>query len=201
MQATTKATEHLIPHDSRVEEARKAVQNAFEDYAKESTEENQRKLQDAKSNLESVYVELEGGELGRMVAEVEEASERSRHKESWHLINSISGRKSTKQGIIKGSSREERLKKWYDYFQNLLGKVPIIPDDNIGTYLPSILHSLDITDIEFTNEELQFAKKSIKEGKSCGPDNIAPEILKRCDLDEPILYFANKLIIEGMKPT
>ena len=57
--------------------------------------------------IESVYVELEGEELDRMVAEVEEASERSRHKESWHLINSISGRKSTKQGIIKGSSRKE----------------------------------------------------------------------------------------------
>ena len=135
-----------------------------------------------------------------MVAEVEEAIERNRHKESWHLINSISGIKSTKQGIIKGSSHEERLKKWYDYFQNLLGKVPIIPDENIGTYLPSILDSLDITDTEFTNEELQFAKKSIKEGKSSGPDNIAPEILKRCYLDEPILYFANKLLIEGMKP-
>ena len=47
LQATTEATEHLIPKRKKTEKKQNitgAVQNAFEDYEKESTEENQRKL-------------------------------------------------------------------------------------------------------------------------------------------------------------
>ena len=49
-------------------------------------------------------------------------------------------------------------------------------------------------------EEYQTVKKRISNGKCPGVDGISPEILKYCDLDETILQYANKLMIDGEKP-
>ena len=38
------------------------------------------------------------------------------------------------------------------------------------------------------------------EGKTSGPDNIRPEILKSGDLDDILLEFANKLLNDNNKP-
>ena len=43
-------------------------------------------------------------------------------------------------------------------------------------------------------------KKSIREGKACGEDNLTPEILKNCNLDEEILKFFNRALLETHKP-
>ena len=48
--------------------------------------------------------------------------------------------------------------------------------------------------------ELERAKSKIVEGKAAGPDNIPPEVIKRFDLDDIILDFANSLLIRGDKP-
>ena len=39
-------------------------------------------------------------------------------------------------------------------------------------------------------------KRSIKEGRACGPDDIPPEIFQHCDLANIILAFAKKLLDE-----
>ena len=52
----------------------------------------------------------------------------------------------------------------------------------------------------FDQEEYDAAKKVITEGKSPGEDDIPPEVLKRCDLDEVILSFCNDALINGRKP-
>ena len=43
-------------------------------------------------------------------------------------------------------------------------------------------------------------KKNLTEGKSPCPDGISPEVLKRCDLDDIVLSYANNLIKNGLKP-
>ena len=45
---------------------------------------------------------IQGEELCEMIMQVENADARSKHGESWKLINSITGCKNGKQGIIKG---------------------------------------------------------------------------------------------------
>ena len=57
-----------------------------------------------------------------MTKKLKEADNRNSHGESWKLINLITGRKTKKQGILKGKSKEDRVKQWYNHFKNLLGK-------------------------------------------------------------------------------
>jgi hypothetical protein len=53
----------------------------------------------------------------------------------------------------------------------------------------------------FTKLEREEARKLIKEGKAFGEDGIiAPEILKRVDVDELILDFYNIALVDGDIP-
>ena len=44
------------------------------------------------------------------------------------------------------------------------------------------------------------AVKNIKIGRAAGPEDISPEVLKYCDLDETVLQFANKLLMNLDEP-
>ena len=134
-----------------------------------------------------------------MITQVENADARSKHGESWRLINTITGRKAAKKEIIKGKSKEDRINNWYTHFHNLLGKDPDVEGRIETEDLAGILDDLKIEDGNFTARELQLAKKNLKEGKQSGPENISPEVLKRCDLDDIILEFANKLLNDNVK--
>ena len=55
-------------------------------------------------------------------------------------------------------------------------------------------------DDTFSMDELRIAKKSLRDGKQAGPDNIPPEVLKSCNFDQIILDFANNLLEKMEKP-
>ena len=131
----------------------------------------------------------------RVLNQVEMADNKRKYRESWQLINTITGRKSAKRGILKGNTKEERVNKWFEHFSNLLGKEPVLLED-----LAKVLNDIHITDDDFTLDELKVAKYNLREGKTSGPDNIRQEVLKRCDLDDILLEFANKLLNDNIKP-
>ena len=133
-----------------------------------------------------------------MIEEVESTFANAKHRESWKLINNISGRKTTQKSIIKAKNKEERIQKWYNHFKNLLGKDANV-EGNFEEKLTPVLQNLDISDCPFTLEEYEKAKRSLIEGKATGPDGIPSEVLKRCNIDEIILKFINSLL-EGEKP-
>ena len=54
--------------------------------------------------------------------------------------------------------------------------------------------------MDFTFEKVAEAKKQAKEEKAPGEDGIMPEVLKRINIDDIILTFSNKLLIEREKP-
>ena len=128
---------------------------------------------------------------------MENADAQSKHKESWKIINRISGRKTARKGMIKGNTKEERIDKWFSHFKNLFGKSSDTEDTE---ELEKVLHNLDIEDGLFTREELKKAKRSMKKGKQTGSDNISADVIKECDLDDIVLDFANNLIANGQKP-
>ena len=158
-----------------------------------STTENQNKLTD-------LYVTIQEEDLSEMIKKVGESDTKYRHGERWRLINEITGRNTATRGIIKGNSKEERIKLWNKHFSDLLGKKPQVPEGNEEEDLPPILKDLGISDKIFAKAEVVKAKKSLCDGKAAGPDDIPPDVIKRCDFVEIILKFANKLMDDGLKP-
>ena len=99
---------------------------------------------------------------------------------------------------VEGSSPQERLDSWKNHFQNLLGQPPAVNDENME--ITPVHDLLDIRTDNFDLDELATAKTSIKEGKAFGADEIAPEVIKRVDLDETLLDFCNQALNEGSIP-
>ena len=92
----------------------------------------------------------------------------------------------------------ERLQTWYKYFQDLLGKHPNIEYENEMKI--QVIQPLEIKRGAFEMYMYKLAKEVIKEGKSCCVDEIRPEVLKLCNINESILYFCNKALLYKMKP-
>ena len=211
IQANAEATEKLIPlkpknkskniaEDPRINEAREAVQKAFTAFSNNPTIQLQQQLQKEKSKLKEIYDDIQEKELDEMINQVEMADNKRKHGESWQLINTITGRKSSKRGILKGNTKEERVNKWFEHFSNLFGKEPVLLEDPPEEVKAKILNDIHINDDDFTLDEMKVAKYNLREGKTSGPDNIRPEVLKRCDLDDILLEFANKLLNDNIKP-
>ena len=197
---TKKRTKRKITaKDPRIIVARQSVNDAFSKFETDPSEVNHTSLQSTKTKLKDVYDRAFEEELENMISKVENADHRAQHALSWKLINEITGRKSTKKGIIKGSSKEDRVKKWYEHFSQLLGKEPDVPVNDVDEEIPTVLHNINIKTGPFTMEEYKVVKKSLKSGQS-GEDGIPPEVLKYCDLDDTILEYANKLLQNGEKP-
>ena len=130
---------------------------------------------------------------------MEKASTNRQYSEVWGVINDISDRKKKPlRGQVAGNSPKERTNTWFFHFKNLLGNAP--PVDDPEEDIPDIIANLDIEDGPFTMEEYLHAKRSLKLGKCAGPDNIPPEVLKTCDLDDIILSFCNQVLMNGRKP-
>ena len=199
MPTCKKKRKKQLAEDPRVANARQKVQEAFTEYQNVPDKSHQSKLQFEKKNLESVYNNITKEELKSMIQKVENANSTHKHAESWKLINEISGRKTAKKGLLKGDSKEERLKKWFTHFSELLGKEPNISGNEEEEILP-ILSELGIDTGPFTFDEYQVVKKRLIEGKAPGPDGIPPEVFKLCNIDEIVLQFANKVLAAGDKP-
>lgn len=162
-----------------------------------SSEEDNQQLKEAKALLYNTYDNLKEQEIRAKIQRVENLSSDSRHGEAWAIINEITGRKKPKEGQVAGVCPEERVKTWYNHFQSLLGSGSNTKDTEEVTM---ILTENTINDGPFTPDEYTKVKVSIKQGKSSGPDEIPPEVLKNCDLDNIILEICNQALISGRKP-
>ena len=126
-----------------------------------------------------------------------EQSSRSNPRECWKIINDIIGRNKSKKGILAGNSKEERINNWLKHFKDLLGKAPIV--DGEGDEIPTIYEEINIKEGAFTMDEFIKVKFKITENKAAGPDRIAPEVLKRCDIDNILLEFLVTMPVKTFK--
>ena len=116
--------------DKRIKQARTNVAIAYSCYTRNRTNETQEELNQKKGALEKVYNIVFGEEFNEKVTQIEKSNKNNQHQESWKLINEITGRKTSKTAILKGRNKEEKVKNWYGYFKELLGKPPKIINDN-----------------------------------------------------------------------
>ena len=183
-----KRVKDIVAEDFRVKRAREEVEAATTRYHTSPSDDTRSAVNEGKEALTEAYLVVEEEILDSKIKDVERATRNAKTKESWRLIDDISGRKGRQPIQIEGASPEDRKAKWFSHFQSLLGSEP--PDDE-DLEVPLLFPRADIYSGPFTGEEFKKAKDRIKEDKAYGSDAIAPEILKRCDLDEIVLGFCN----------
>jgi len=178
--------------------AREKLRTASQKYDSTGAEEDYEQMKQTKDLLFSTYDKLREREIMDKVDQVQHAHGAGQYGEAWKVINEVTGRKKSKEGQVAGASPEERVTTWFNHFKKLLGDSPSVqdPDEEI----PIVFSDLDIDDGPFTEEEYAKAKSNLKLGKSPGPDNIPPEVLKNCELDDIILKMCNMAMMNSMKP-
>ncbi|ELT94673.1 hypothetical protein CAPTEDRAFT_208902, partial [Capitella teleta] len=182
--------------------AREMVETASKSVNATSDFKATQNLKEAKTLLYNTYDQLKEQEIKEKIHRVENLPDDSRYGEAWVVINEITGRKKTIEGQVAGASPEERVKTWYNHFQNLLGSTP---ETEELEDVDMILAEGNISDDPFSPEEYIKVKISLKQGKSSGPDEIPPEVLKNCDLDNIILDICfpmtRKILRPGVVPS
>ncbi|ELT95775.1 hypothetical protein CAPTEDRAFT_214809, partial [Capitella teleta] len=163
--------------------AREMVETASKSVNATSDFKATQNLKEAKTLLYNTYDQLKEQEIKEKIHRVENLPDDSRYGEAWVVINEITGRK-TIEGHVAGASPEVRVKTWYNHFQNLLGSTP---ETEELEDVDMILAEGNISDDPFSPEEYIKVKISLKQGKSSGPVEIPPGVLKNCDLDNIIL--------------
>lgn len=141
-------------------------------FERERTEENREVLNEAKQLLFNTYDRIKGEELMEKVRKVEAVHGERQYKESWRVINEMSGRKRPREGQLAGCSPGERVTSWLTHFRDLLGTHPTV--EGAEEEIPAVLKNLDIDDGPFTAVEFAAVKSTLKQGKSAGPDGIPP---------------------------
>ena len=121
---------------------------------------------------------------------IENASENKQSSLAWQTVNEITGRKKSTKAKIKASNQEERLKKWMNHFQNLLGKSPIVSDSTIEKVIE---HELEIKTGPFNELELDLVLKKLQNKKADGLDGIPPEVWKTGKFNDLLLYYYNEV--------
>ena len=179
--------------------ARARMEEASMELEREGSEECREKLRETKRRLYEAYDQVEGRKLMEEVKKVEAAHGERRYKEAWRVINDTSGRKRPRVGQLTGSNPRQRVASWYTHFQKLLGEHPEV--EGAEEEIPTVLANLEIDDGPFTQAEFAAAKATMKQGKSAGPDGIPPEVVVNADLDEILLGFCNRLLIDNVKPS
>jgi len=115
---------------------------------------------------------------------------RNAHRDVWKLVKTLSGKESQPKIQLKGGSTQKRLEKWLLHFKNLLGKKPVLPE-NDTLLREQISPELNISVSPFTIDELKSVLSETKPCKAFGPDNIPPIIWKDDNFHNILLKLRN----------
>ena len=123
-----------------------------------ATKANIRKHKQAQKDLETKYLNEQQKHIQSQIDRIENASENKQSSLAWQTVNEITGRKKSIKAKIKTSNQEERLKKWMNHVQNLLGKSPIVSDSTIEKVIE---HELEKKTGSFNELELDLVLKKL----------------------------------------
>ena len=123
-----------------------------------------------------------------------------RHASAWETIREITNKKSTPMSRIKGNTKDERLKKWHNHFNSLLGSEENIEVDIADEFYKQRVSDLPIDTKPFTMKELKTCLAKVRNQKSAGPYNIPAIIWKHPLFHKDLFHFCNETF-KGNKPS
>ena len=91
------------------------------------------RLKNLKDELENVYTQELCKYVNQKIHIISQATENQQSLPAWETVNEITGRKNAPPEEIKADNLNERLQKWKNHFQNLLGQPPTIQEVEIAT--------------------------------------------------------------------
>ena len=103
--------------DERIKLARSDIQAAYVTYMGNPTEEKHETLNEKKMVLKEVHDTIFGEEMNYKITQIDRVNKTNKQQESWKIINKMAGRKTTKRGILKGNSKNGRVKNWCNLFK------------------------------------------------------------------------------------
>ena len=115
------------------------------------------------------------------------------------MLNEVTGRKLDDQPVRVEGSVEERKTKWKDYFANLLGQPPKVPEGPFDV-TPIVPYTLPIEEGPFTTQELRKAINSTKRRGAVGIDAIPLELWASPEFLPYLLELCNIGLSEHIKP-
>lgn len=180
-----------------IAEKRKRVVQLTHKYNVNKSRIIRKHLQEAKNELNQEYLRLEEETLKDSLAEADIEFQENNTARAWKVIIRVTNRKPNASGKLKGKSPEERTQQWLNHFKKLLGT----PDNSEPPPdIQPVFENLNINAEPFTLPEVAEAKKQLREGKAPGEDGIMPEVLKRVDIDDILLKFSNKMLVDHDLP-
>ena len=180
-------------------QARNKAKEKHRNYLIDTSEENRFDYEQAKREINNTYAALLKEQLEDKIKRIEDADINGKHCQSWKLINEVTGWKASVQGKLEGDMQADRINNWYKHFCNLLGKPPTVTDED--EEIEQIFPKPNIKKGPFTMEEYKKAKAELRMGKAAGDDEIHPEVLKLCNLDDIIHRFCNRAYTKRESPT
>ena len=161
--------------------------------------QNTMAISEARDRLLQSYKTAEECFIDTQIKIIEDASFSQRHATAWRVLNEVTGRKPDSPPTKLQGSVDERKEQWKNYFSNLLGQPPQIPDSNF-IISPVVDYMLPIEEGPFTQQELSKAIKHSKRGGAVGVDCIPLEIWESPQFSNYLLDLCNTGLSNHIKP-
>ena len=188
----------LISQHPDIQRARLKLKNADMELQLHQSHDNEDSKKIAKEELKTTYKRLREEEVTKLARKIEAEYGGRRYGAAWKVINEITGRKRSKEGLVKGKTPQERVDAWFSHYHSLLGTAPVVDDPD--EVIPTVFSNLDISEEPFTPAEYAKVKAGLKRGQSGGPDEIPPDVFINCDVDNEILELCNTALMSSEKP-
>ena len=180
--------------------ARENLKKVSLDYHQKPTRSKKKALELAKKTLDEAYLKAEADFIDGKIKDISSLHISQKHHAAWKTIGELSGKCSKPTTRIKGGSSNKRMSSWHDHFKNLLGKPPVMPE-NDTLPMDKVSDTLDICTTDFTISELKCAIKSLNSSKAFGPDNIPAIIWKDPIFHDLLLKLCNFCLINKTCPS
>ena len=130
------------------------------DYSNQvKTRGSAKKLNYARIKLEETYIKEQERYAQGKVDEIRTAVEHQMRKLVWETVNEFTGRKGTKKDKIKANNLKDHMKKWKDYFKNLLRQPPVTTSKPTKAVFQ---HALSINTCTFPMQKLKESHQRLQ---------------------------------------